>query len=99
MAGVTDTGEVAPHVVRINGTPMTVVDSFVYRWVFDTEARRFRRVPRTMRLDVVESHTGWLSYEELRFDDATSSFTVVLNASGTKVLQATWEAEPEASTA
>lgn len=83
----------APRLVTINGTPMTVVESYVYRWLFDTTNHRYRRVPRSMRLDVVESHTGWEHYEELRLNDATSSFTVVLNQERTRVLQATWEPE------
>ena len=64
-----------------------VVDSCHSRWLFDTQRRRYRRVPKgpglALRMDMAE----WRPYHELHLDPCSDSFFVVLNESGSRMLR------------
>jgi hypothetical protein len=66
-------------------------------WLFDTERRRFRRVPRGSDPDALALDSDWEPYYALEIDEATGAFTVTLNEDGTRLLRAFREGAPEAS--
>jgi hypothetical protein len=63
------------------------IDSCHSRWLFDTERRRFRRVPKGPGLDLLMAATEWRPYHELLIDPDSDSFVVVLNEAGTRMLR------------
>jgi hypothetical protein len=63
------------------------VDSCHSRWVFDTERRRFRRVPQGPGLELLMAMTEWRPYHDLHLDPDSESFVVVLNDAGTRMLR------------
>jgi len=63
------------------------VDSCNSRWVFDTERRRFRRVPKGPGLELLMAMTQWRPYHDLQLDPDSDSFVVILNGAGTRILR------------
>ncbi len=57
-------------------------------WLFDTERRRFRRLPLDADPDTPALDADWEPYFALDIDEATGAFTVTLNEDGTKLLRA-----------
>jgi hypothetical protein len=66
-------------------------------WLFDTERRRFRRVPRGADPDALALDSDWEPYFALEIDDSTGAFTVTLNEDGTRLLRAFREGAGESS--
>jgi hypothetical protein len=63
------------------------VDSCHSRWVFDTDRRRFRRIPKGPGLEFLMATTQWRHYHQLELDPDSDSFVVVLNDAGTRMLR------------
>jgi hypothetical protein len=63
------------------------LDSCHSRWVFDTDRRRFRRVPQGPGLVVLMAMTQWRPYHDLHLDPHSDSFVVTLNQSDTRMLR------------
>ncbi len=60
-------------------------------WYFDTDRKRFRRVPKGVaEFEPVPDH-AWEPYHRLDVDADRGSFVVVLNPSGTRLLEAWFE--------
>jgi hypothetical protein len=57
-------------------------------WQFDTDRRRFRRLPPGADLDAPALEADWEEYFSLQIDDDNGSFTVTLNEDGTRLLRA-----------
>jgi hypothetical protein len=56
--------------------------------LFDTERKRFRRLPRDADPDAPALDADWEQYFSLELDDRTGAFTVTLNEDGTRLLRA-----------
>jgi len=84
---------VTPRFITLAGATMEVVESCVYTWLFDRDRHRFRRVPRGRRIDLDNPVSEWEHYERLELDAHGSTFMVVLNADGTRLLSAGWHGE------
>ncbi|MCC6340282.1 MAG: hypothetical protein IT197_09950 [Acidimicrobiia bacterium] len=66
-------------------------------WHFDTDRRRFRRVPKGVAdFEPVPDHV-WEPYHRLDVDSDRGSFTVILNEAGTRLLEAWFETVSEAA--
>ena len=67
---------------------MVRIESAHSLWLFDTERKRFRRLPRGADPDAPALDGDWEPYFALEMDDATGAFTVTLNEDGTRLLRA-----------
>lgn len=67
---------------------MERIESAHSLWLFDTERRRFRRVPRGSDPDALALDSDWEPYYALEIDESTGAFTVTLNEDGTRLLRA-----------
>ncbi|MFN8035073.1 MAG: hypothetical protein U0V73_04000 [Acidimicrobiia bacterium] len=56
-------------------------------WIFDTGRMRFRRVPKDADVDAPSLDSDWERYYALEIDPDSGSFTVTLNAEGTRLLR------------
>jgi hypothetical protein len=56
--------------------------------LFDTDRKRFRRLPRDADPDAPALDADWEVYFSLDLDDASGAFTVTLNEDGTRLLRA-----------
>jgi hypothetical protein len=74
------------------------IDSAHSIWLFDTERRRFRRLPPDADVDAPALDSDWEPYTSLEIDEATGGFTVTLNDDGTRLLRAYRLAAPEQPT-
>jgi len=66
---------------------LITVDSCHSRWVFDTDRRGYRRVPKGPGLTMRTVMAEWRPYHELHLDPCSDSFVVVLNQAGTRMLR------------
>ena len=57
-------------------------------WLFDTDRRRFRRLPLDADADAPALDSDCEPYFALDLDDATGAFTVSVNEDGTRLLRA-----------
>lgn len=78
--------------MTLAGSVVQVVESCAYRWFFDAERSRFRRLPRTAALDGF-SDVPWQDYASLEFSTVGNSFVVALDPHGTRLLSATGHGE------
>lgn len=76
---------------------MERIESAHSLWLFDTERRRFRRVPRGADPDSLALESDWEPYFALEIDESTGAFTVTLNEDGTRLLRAFREGAPGAA--
>ena len=67
---------------------MERIESSHSLWLFDTERKRFRRLPRDADADAPALDADWEQYYSLELDDESGAFTVTLNADGTRLLRA-----------
>jgi hypothetical protein len=65
----------------------TILESCHSTWIFDPAGRRFRRVLKGTAVAGGPVSTGWRPYWRLVLDPRTETFTVVLNAEGTRLLR------------
>ncbi|MDP9442711.1 MAG: hypothetical protein M3P34_11165 [Actinomycetota bacterium] len=88
-AGAPDAG-LGEHWPRMTlaGAVVHVLESCAYRWFFDAERHRFRRVPRTGQLDGF-SEVPWQDYASVAVSADGNSFVVSLDVHGTRLLSAT----------
>jgi hypothetical protein len=75
-------------------TPLRVLDSCSFTWVFDEPRRRFRRVPRGAALDVPAPAAAWTHYDRLELNEARGSFAVFADAEGTHVFRCWLHRDP-----
>ncbi|MBW3555839.1 MAG: hypothetical protein KY454_02760 [Actinobacteria bacterium] len=78
--------------MTLAGSVLEVLESCAYRWFFDRERSRFRRLPRTAALDGF-SDAPWRDYSSLEFSNDGNSFVVALDPHGTRLLSATGHGE------
>ena len=71
-----------------------VIESCNSTWVFDTQAKRFRRVPRGTPLDLPTTAADWETYVKLDVDLESDAFLVTLNAAGTRLLRSYRHSDP-----
>jgi len=64
------------------------IESAHSTWLFDTERRRFRRLPTGVDPDAFAPESDWEPYFGLDLDDESGAFTVTLDADGTRLLRA-----------
>jgi hypothetical protein len=64
------------------------IESAHSTWLFDTDRRRFRRLPPEADVDAPALDADWEPYFSLDVDDASGAFTVTLNEDGTRLLRA-----------
>ena len=64
------------------------IESAHSTWLFDTDRRRFRRLPPEVDPDAPALEADWEQYYSLEVDDASGAFTVALNEDGTRLLRA-----------
>jgi hypothetical protein len=69
------------------------LDSCHSHWVFDPDRRRYRRVPQGPGAELRAAASEWRDYHELRVDEHSESFVVVLNHEGTRMLRS-WRHTP-----
>lgn len=83
----------SPSVRTVDGLALEVVESCLNLWLFDTKAKRYRRVPRGTRVEYINTTDGWEPYYryDVHVDQAT--FLVLLNEEGTRRQSATWHGE------
>lgn len=74
--------------MTVAGTVVVVLESCAYRWFFDAERGRFRRVPRIGRLDGF-CEVPWQEYASVAMSADGNSFVVSLDVHGTRLLSAT----------
>lgn len=77
---------------------MERIESAHSTWLFDTERRRFRRLPPEVDPDAPALEADWEPYFSLDVDDTTGAFTVTLNEDGTRLLRAFRKAANEDAT-
>jgi hypothetical protein len=75
-------------------TPLRVLDSCSFTWVFDEQRRRFRRVPRGAALDLPAPRGAWITYDRVELNDARGSFAVFADAGGTHVFRCWLHRDP-----
>jgi hypothetical protein len=56
-------------------------------WLFDTDRKRFRRIPRDADPDAPTIDADWEPYFDLVVEESTGAFTVTLNEDGTRLLR------------
>ncbi len=66
---------------------MERIDSCHSIWLFDTERRRFRRVPRGISIDSPALASDWEPYFGLEISAESGAFAVELNESRTRLLR------------
>lgn len=66
-------------------------------WHFDTDRKRFRRVPKGVADFEPVPDSAWEAYHRLDVDPDRGSFTVILNEAGTRLLEAWFETASAAS--
>jgi hypothetical protein len=88
-AGAPDAG-LGEHwpTMTVAGAVVVVLESCAYRWFFDAKRGRFRRVPRSGRLDGF-SEVPWREYASVAMSADGNSFVVSLDVHGTRLLSAT----------
>ena len=63
-----------------------VLESCHSTWLFDTDHRRFRRILKGIGAEELPVVTEWRPYHALELDPRSETFTVLLNADGTRRL-------------
>jgi hypothetical protein len=71
-----------------------VIESCNSTWVFDTSAKRFRRVPKGTPLDLPTTAGDWETYVKLEIDLESDAFLVTLNTAGTRLLRSYRHTDP-----
>jgi hypothetical protein len=66
--------------------PMTI-ESCHSTWLFDTDRMRFRRILKGTEVGGQPVVTGWRSYDRLEDHPDSETFTVYLNAAGTRMIR------------
>lgn len=77
-----------------NASALQIIESCNSTWVFDTAAKRFRRVPRGTALDLPTAAGDWETYVKLEIDVDSGAFLVTLNTSGTRLLRSYRHTDP-----
>lgn len=72
---------------------LQLLESCLFRWIFDGATRRFRRTPRHAMV-WVDSTADWTEYHRLDIDDAHACFVVSLDEARTRVLRAWIHTDP-----
>jgi hypothetical protein len=85
--------EIKPE-IEVGGMSIRVLESCHSLWVFEPERKRFRRVPRGMRLDMPPPESEWTPYHRLELEPSSGAFAVALNEDGTRILRSWLHIEP-----
>ena len=76
--------------MKVTAMPATLaIESCHSTWVFDEDRMRFRRVLKDTEVGGKPVATGWRPYARLSAPPDSETFTVYLNAAGTRMLR-TW---------
>jgi hypothetical protein len=65
----------------------TTIESCHSTWLFDTDRMRFRRILKGTEVGGQPVVTGWRSYYRLEDHPDSETFTVYLNAAGTRMIR------------
>jgi hypothetical protein len=65
----------------------TVLESCHSTWIFDADRMRFRRVLKDIEFAHQPVTTDWRPYHQLQIDLLAETFTVVLNANGSRLIR------------
>jgi hypothetical protein len=76
--------------MKVTAMPATIaIESCHSTWVFDEDRMRFRRILKDTEVGGQPVTTGWRPYSRLEAPPGSQTFTVYLNAAGTRMLR-TW---------
>jgi hypothetical protein len=56
-------------------------------WIFDEDRMRFRRILKFIEVGQHAVTTAWRPYHRLQIDLRTDTFTILLNAEGTRMIR------------
>ena len=73
---------------------LQIIESCNSTWLFDTDRKRFRRVPRGASLDMPAVSGDWERYYKLEVDVEDDSFLVTLNEAGSRLLRSFRHGDP-----
>ena len=79
---------------RSPSTELQIIESCNSTWLFDTERKRFRRVPRGSSIDLPAVAGDWERYFKLEVDVEDDSFLVTLNEAGSRLLRSFRHGDP-----
>lgn len=88
---IEDPQRVDPGPVALQG--LHQLESCAFTWIFDGTTHLFRRVPRGARANL-DIPAAWTPYTRLEIDTTRSSFVVVLDETGTRLLRAWLHIDP-----
>jgi hypothetical protein len=88
---IEDPQRVGPVPVALQG--LHLLESCAFTWIFDGATHLFRRVPRNARV-TLGIPAAWTPYSRLELDTTRSSFVVVLDETGTRLLRAWLHVDP-----
>jgi hypothetical protein len=72
---------------------LMTIESCHSTWIFDTDRMRFRRILKGAEVGGEPVVTGWREYSRLEDHPNSETFTVYLNAAGTRMIRSWRHAE------
>src|ERR1700761_5840967 len=85
---------VGAHYGYMEQEATTTIESCHSTWIFDTDRMRFRRMLKGTEVGGEPVVTGWRSYDRLEDHPGSETFTVYLNAAGTRMIRS-WRHAPD----
>jgi hypothetical protein len=72
----------------------TTLESCHSTWIFDTDRMRFRRILNDIEVGHRSVSTAWRPYFELQADPTAETFTIILKADRSRLIQS-WRHTPD----